>query len=99
MRQRNSTRTDRRTGAVTWSTERLPSEATFAGRLRELKDHVLDSWSPADGPVEAASATLTCNGCGVTAELDWADPQLPPGWAERPDGDFCPACAGEGAVR
>jgi hypothetical protein len=75
------------TGDVTYRTEVLPA-AGFADRTAGLKASLPDI-----GPVEARSAVLVCDGCGVRAELDFDVPVFPDGWRERPDGDFCPACA------
>lgn len=87
MRQRQSLKIDRQTGDATLTTETLDDDADFAARIRELKESVPDT-----GPVEARFLALTCNGCGAVAELDFDNPELPPGWASCADGDFCPAC-------
>lgn len=86
MRQRQSLKLDRKTSDATVTTKTLPS-AGFGQRIAELKDSVPDI-----GPVEAKFLTARCDGCGATAGLDFDSPQMPEGWAEHDDGDYCPRC-------
>jgi hypothetical protein len=86
MRQRQSLAFDRKSGAVTATAETL-CDAGFAQRAAELKESVPDI-----GPVEAPSLAAVCDGCGARAALDFDSPQMPDGWAEHDDGDYCPAC-------
>ncbi len=76
---------DRETGDASLSAEVLP-DAGFEQRTRELKDSLPDM------PGERL-AHLVCDGCGAVAVLDYDRPELPAGWRERADGDFCPVCA------
>ena len=76
------------TGEEEVSFEVVPENATFSQRFAELKASV-----PADADETLARiAYLTCNGCGKVAELDFDYPELPEGWRETSDGDFCPGC-------
>jgi hypothetical protein len=95
MRQRKSVKIDRRTGERTETTEILPPAASFADRVAATRAAV-ELASLGGGPAEARYAHLKCDGCGAIAELDYGNPQLPPGWAERDNGDFCPACRARG---
>src|SRR5690348_12876967 len=89
-RIRRSVKTDRLTGEQT-ETEEIRPPANFQGRIAALKASAGLALI-GDGPVENQSATLQCDGCGTKAELDYNRPELPAGWVERDDGDFCPAC-------
>jgi hypothetical protein len=87
-RVRQQLHISRQTGDATLRTEILPP-ADFEQRAAEMKASLPDI-----GQVEARYAVLACDGCGVRTELDFDRPVYPPGWDERDDGDFCPACAG-----
>lgn len=87
MRQRQSLKVDRKSGAATVTTETVDDDVGFAQRIAELKESVPDI-----GPVEARSLTTLCDGCGATVALDFDNPRLPDGWAATCDGDFCPRC-------
>jgi hypothetical protein len=90
-RVRNVKVVDRETGQVTSElVEHLPP-AGFTQRARELQ-----ASAPDLGDVRERAANLICDGCGAVAELDYAQPVKPPGWAEKDDGDFCPACVTAG---
>jgi hypothetical protein len=85
-RERQHLVIDRHTGAATVTTEVIDN-AGFAERVAGLKGSVPDL-----GPVEAASLTVACDGCGTRAVLDFEDPRLPGGWASCEAGDFCQGC-------
>jgi hypothetical protein len=87
MRQRQRLVISMRRG-VSVTTETIEDDASFAQRIRELKD----SLPPGMGPVEARFLTVTCNGCEAVASLDFDDPRLPSGWVACDAGDFCPKC-------
>jgi len=88
MRQRETLKISRESGDAVATTEVLDDDAGFAQRITGLKDSVPDDIDP----VEARYLGVRCDGCGTAAELDFDDPRYPDGWAEREDGDFCPAC-------
>ena len=81
---------DKATGDATVTREVLP-DAPLAERIRDLKATV-PARMDAD-PDAVRRAVLRCDGCQVTAQLDWDDPRAPDGWTERDEGDFCPACS------
>ena len=86
MRKRQSLKITRDRVSVT--TEVIDDDASYAQRIAELMASV-----PSDGgPVLGEFLWATCDGCGATASVDVGDPQYPVGWAEREDGDYCPAC-------
>jgi hypothetical protein len=87
MRQRQSLKVDRKSGAATVTTETLDDDVSFSQRIAELKASVPDI-----GPVEARFLALACNGCGTTAAVDFESPRLPDGWTATEAGDFCPGC-------
>jgi hypothetical protein len=87
MRQRQHLVISMRRG-ISLTTETIEDDASFAQRIRELKDSL-----PGIGPVEARFLTVTCNGCEVVASLDFDRPRLPDGWITRDAGEFCPNCA------
>lgn len=79
---------DKATGDATLTRHILP-DAPLPERIEELKAII----PAAMDPDSIRTATLACDGCGASAELDWDDPRSPAGWTERDDGDFCPACS------
>ena len=87
MRQVNRMVIRRATGECETATELLP-DAGFADRIAHLKASV-----PVPQPGDIRLLSLSCNGCGASAALDFGRPQLPDGWASTSAGDFCPACA------
>lgn len=86
VRVRQHVVVSKKTGDAEFRAEVLP-DASFAERLRQLKASV-----PEIGEAENRYASLRCDGCGAVAALDFDDPQLPDGWQELVDGDFCPDC-------
>jgi hypothetical protein len=87
MRRRQQLVIDKRTSDVTLTAEVIDDDAGFGQRVAELQASVPDS-----GPGAVRTLTALCDGSGATAELDPGNPQMPDGWAECEDGDFCPAC-------
>ena len=90
MRARRSVKIDRCTGERTVTTELLPA-AGFKQRIASLKTSA-ELAMIGGAPIEARSLDLQCNGCGTKVPLDYDEPELPAGWVERDDGDFCPRC-------
>lgn len=78
---------DRNTGDATLTTSAADDTADFTTRMRELRDSLPDT-----GDIQARIAAAVCDRCGARAELDFDNPQMPPGWAALQDGDFCPRC-------
>lgn len=89
MRGRQKLVIDRRSGDAVLTTEAVDGDADFATRMRELQGTLPDI-----GEVKARFAAAICDGCGTRAELDFDNPQMPPGWAACEAGDFCPSCQG-----
>lgn len=56
-------------------------------RVREM----LANLPPIENPTMKA-AIIKCDGCGTHAKLDFDNPQLPEGWRETSEGDFCSEC-------
>lgn len=76
-------------GGAAVTAEVIDDDAGLAQRAAELR-----AGAPDVGPDGSRFLDLACDGgCGTTARLDFDDPVRPSGWAERPDGDFCPGCA------
>lgn len=93
MRERSSVKIDRCTGERTETAELLP-DAPFAERIASMKASGMLAIL-GGGPVEEAFLHLKCDGCGRKAVLDYEHPEMPSGWVERDDGDFCPTCRGK----
>jgi hypothetical protein len=93
-RARRSVHLDLRTGEATMTTELLP-DAPLADRVEQMKADGLAALE-GGGPLLGAEAALTCDGCGLTVALDFWNPQLPEGWSDGEDGDFCPGCSANG---
>lgn len=78
-----------RTGEVRYAAQVLP-DATLAERFAALKELA--------GPGDLARYLgLECNCCAARVQVDWNDPQLPPGWTATADGEFCGPCRGGAA--
>jgi len=78
---------DKATGDATLTTEIADGEADTAERFRQLKASL-----PEIEPGAVTAAAVRCDGCGDAAEVDFGEPQLPPGWTATPGGDSCPRC-------
>jgi hypothetical protein len=78
---------DRKTGDTTRHMVELPPGASFEERIAGMKAMV----PPDLGPGRRICG-VKCDGCGAAVNLDYDNPRLPGGWAEREDGDFCPNC-------
>lgn len=85
MRERRVIRIDLVTGQVTERVEQL-GDAGLPERIAELKASV------PDGDTGDRVLAVLCNGCGLSADLDFGDPQLPEGWTTGGAGEFCPGC-------
>jgi hypothetical protein len=86
MRERQRLVLSKQHGA-SLSAEIIDDDADFAQRVRELK-----ASAPDIGPVDVRLLSVTCNGCGASASLDYDQPRLPDGWVTSDAGEFCPGC-------
>lgn len=82
---------DRRTGEVSAIVRQTAgAQQSFGERAQSVR---ADAMEHVDGPVEAQFAVLVCDGCGASASIDMARPELPKGWCETSVGDLCGDCA------